>query len=50
MPDYNNYHFETEEICFYGFLYMGVILLIAYTFYKSVFAIIALLPLLYVFC
>lgn len=47
MPDYNNYRFEKEEICFYGFVYIGIVALIAYTFYKSMIAMLLLLPLVY---
>lgn len=47
MPDYNQYHFEKEEICFYGIIYSCLVLLIAYTFYHSFVAILLLSPLVY---
>lgn len=47
MPDYNEYHYEKEEICFYGICYIGLLVLIVYTFYKSYIALFLLSPLVY---
>ena len=47
MPDYNEYHYEKEEICFYGICYTGLLVLIVYTFYKSYIALFLLSPLVY---